>query len=293
MTSQNDTPTPTPIALLGLGRMGQVLARHLLDAGHPLTVWNRTPERAAELVSRGARLAGSPAEAVRGAAVVVTTLFGPDAVREVVVDGDLPFGADAVWVDITTVSPADAAAFAEWARGAGVRYVHSPVIGSLGPAQQRKLGVVLGGEERDRAVALPIVSLWADPDRLWQYDGPGKAAGAKLVANLALAVSMQGLVEALDLGQDSGLDRDEVLATLAGTGLGTIAGMKGDTVRTGSFGDTQFSTDLLVKDIGLMLASSDHPLPALTAAYVALAQAQEAGHGEDDFSVIAEHTRRE
>lgn len=294
MNDQHDhTSTPAPVAFLGLGRMGQVLAQHLLEAGHPLTVWNRTADRADGLVGLGARRADSPADAVRGAAVVVTTLFGPDAVREVVVDGGLPLGADTVWVDVTTVSPADASEFAEWARTAGVRYVHSPVIGSLGPARQRALGVVVGGDQRDRATALPIVALWADPDRLQQYDTPAKAAGAKLVANLALAVSMQGLVEALDLGQDTGLSLDEVLATLAGTGLGTIAGMKGGTVRAGSFAQTQFSTDLLVKDIGLMLRSSAHPLPALTAAYAALARAQDAGQGGADFSVIAEHSRRE
>lgn len=275
------------ISFLGLGRMGRVLAQHILDAGHSVTVWNRTPSRADELVAAGARLAPTASAAVDGADLVVTALFGPAAVRETVIGGDLPFGSDAVWVDITTVSPDDATAFAAWARSAGVRYVHSPVIGSLAPAANRALGVLIGGDADDRAVALPVVSLWADSARLWEFDAPSKAAGGKLIANLALAVSMQGLVEAIDLGHATGLSTEEVLTTLTGTGLGVIAGMKGQTIRARSFAATQFSTDLIVKDIGLMLESADRPLPALVAAYAALTAAQDAGHGDDDFSVVA------
>jgi 3-hydroxyisobutyrate dehydrogenase len=270
--------------------MGRVLATHILDAGHDLTVWNRSPSNAAELVAAGAKFAATAKDAVVGADLVVTALFGPAAVREVVIGGELPVGPETVWVDITTVSPDDADAFAAWARGAGVRYVHSPVIGSLAPAANRSLGVLVGGDPEDRDKALPIVSLWADPSRLWQFDAPTKAAGGKLVANLALAVSMQGLVEGLDLGHASGLSTDEVLMTLTGTGLGMIAGMKGQTIRSRSFDATQFSTDLLVKDIGLMLDAVDRPLPGLVAAYATLIAAQDAGHGDDDFSVIAART---
>lgn len=278
------------VSFLGLGRMGRVLATHILDAGHDLTVWNRSPSNAAELVAAGAKFAATAKDAVVGADLVVTALFGPAAVREVVIGGELPVGPETVWVDITTVSPDDADAFAAWARGAGVRYVHSPVIGSLAPAANRSLGVLVGGDPEDRDKALPIVSLWADPSRLWQFDAPTKAAGGKLVANLALAVSMQGLVEGLDLGHASGLSTDEVLMTLTGTGLGMIAGMKGQTIRSRSFDATQFSTDLLVKDIGLMLDAVDRPLPGLVAAYATLIAAQDAGHGDDDFSVIAART---
>ncbi|KRC49675.1 hypothetical protein ASE16_13280 [Leifsonia sp. Root227] len=275
------------ISFLGLGRMGRVLAQHIVDAGHDVTVWNRTPSRADALVAAGARRAATPADAVAGADLVVTAFFGPSAVREAVLDGELPLSDTTVWVDVTTVSPEDATDFASWARSAGVRYVHSPVIGSLAPAANRSLGVLVGGDAADRAVALPIVSLWADPARLWEFDAPSKAAGGKLVANLALAISMQGLVEAIDLGHATGLSTEEVLTTLTGTGLGVIAGMKGQTIRARSFGDTQFSTDLIVKDIGLMLASADRPLPALVTAYAALTTAQDAGNGDDDFSVIA------
>jgi 3-hydroxyisobutyrate dehydrogenase len=276
------------IAFLGLGRMGSVLAGHLLGAGHTLTVWNRTQSASEPFGKRGAAVAKSAADAVRDADVVFTVLFGPDAVREVIVNGRLSFQAGAVWVDITTVSPSDAAEFTEWAARNGVHYVHSPVIGSLGPARAKKLGVLLGGSPDDTRFVEPLVRLWADPERLWTYDSGEKAAAGKLVANLALAVSMQGLVEALRLGDDGGLSTEEVLTTLKGTGLGWITEMKGQNVISGQFDDTQFSAALLAKDARLMVHSTDHPLPALTAAFEALERAEEAGRGESDFSVIAE-----
>ena len=284
--TSTETPTGTT-AFLGLGRMGRVLAGHLLDAGLDLRVWNRSAGPGQALVDAGATGAGSSAEAVRDADVVFTAFFGPDAVREAVLAADLPFADGAVWVDVTTVSPADAAQFAAWAAAHGVRYVHSPVIGSLGPARNRSLGVLVGGSPDDAERVVPFVSLWADAERLQVLDSAAAAATGKLVANLALAVSFQGLVEAVRLGSSGGLTLEQVLTTLKGTGLGAIAGMKGETVRSGSFGDTQFSTDLLLKDTALMLDTSRYPLPALTAAAAALLTAQRAGHGDEDFSVIA------
>jgi 3-hydroxyisobutyrate dehydrogenase len=279
------------IAFLGLGRMGRILARHVLDDGHDLHVWNRTAGAADELGEAGATVADSAAQAVEGAEVVITALFGPDAVRSVVANGNLPFASDAVWLDITTIAPEDATAMAHWAAGSGVRYVHSPVIGSLAPATNRALGVVIGGEEAAVGRVLPLVRLWADPDRLQRYDDPAKAATGKLVANLALAVGMQGLVEAVTLGGAGGLTTEETLSTLKGTALGMIAGMKGQNVLSGRFDDTQFSADLLAKDARLMVGTSPRPLVALTTALAALQRAQDAGLGDHDFSVIATEAR--
>lgn len=271
------------LAFLGLGRMGRILAGHLVTAGHEVRVWNRSQGADAELVSEGAIAATTPQEAVAGADVVFTALFGPPAVREVVLEG-LDLAPGTTWVDITTVAPSDADDFAAWAQERGVAYVHSPVIGSLAPAAKRALGVLVGGAEAARAV--PYVSLWADPARLQVVPTAAAAATGKLVANLALAVSYQGLVEAVRLGRSGGLDVENVLTILNGTGLGAIAAMKGDNLRTGDFSHTQFSADLLLKDAGLMLHTTDQPLPALTAAAQALLIAQQSGHGDDDFSVI-------
>ncbi|WP_394250310.1 NAD-binding protein [Arthrobacter pityocampae] len=112
------------------------------------------------------------------------------------------------------------------------------------------------------------------------------AATGKLLANLALGVTLQGLVEALRLGRANGLDAAAVLGLLEGTGLGAIAGMKGPSITDGTFGDTQFSADLLAKDARLMLRSTPDPLPAVTALLQSLTEAQRAGAGDDDIAVV-------
>ncbi|HEU4947324.1 MAG TPA: hypothetical protein VFT31_09240 [Kribbella sp.] len=98
---------------------------------------------------------------------------------------------------------------------------------------------------------------------------------------------MQGFVEALRLGQSGGLTTEEVIQSLDKTMLSAVKDVKGENVRTGSYGDTQFSANLLAKDARLMVHTSQLPLPALTAAFASLTDAIQAGHGEDDFSVIA------
>lgn len=274
------------IALLGIGRMGHELGVHLLQAGHDLTVWNRTPAAAERLRDAGATHADSPEAAVQDADVVMTVLFGPDTVREVVLSG-LEVLAEAVWFDVTTVSPEDAREFADYATAAGVRYVHGPVIGSLAPARAGQLGVLLGGAAEDIDVVEPLAALWADAERLRRVATPADAATGKLLANLALGITLQGLVEALRLGKANGLDAAAVLDLLKGTGLGVIAGMKGPVITDGTFGDTQFSADLLAKDARLMLRSTPDPLPAVTAVLQSLTEAQRAGAGDDDIAVIA------
>lgn len=191
-----------------------------------------------------------------------------------------------------TVAPADAQTFAEWAVEHEVRYVHAPVVGSLVPARSRTLGTLLGGAPADREEALAFTALWGDPERVRMFDSPAKAAAAKLVANLAVAVTMQGLVEALRLGHGGGLSTTEILAGLEGTPLAPIVAVKGQTVRSGAFNPAQFSTDALAKDAALMLGTSAGPLPAVEAALGSLSVARAGGLGDHDFSVIAREEAR-
>jgi 3-hydroxyisobutyrate dehydrogenase len=209
-------------------------------------------------------------------------------VREVVLDAGLPFAPSALWIDVTTVAPADAATFAAWAADAEVRYVHSPVIGSLAPARAGRLAVLVGGEPDAAKEAAGIVSLWADPDKLRIVDSAPKAATGKLIANLALAVAMEGVAEALRLGHSNDLSTDEVLETLSLSTLAPLAAVKGDVIRNRSFDDTQFSVDGLLKDTRLMIASSRVPLPAVSTVYEALEDASRDGRGAKDIAVLAE-----
>jgi 3-hydroxyisobutyrate dehydrogenase len=275
------------IAFLGLGRMGREMATHLVADGHDVTVWNRTRGATVPLTELGARAAATASDAVDGAQVVVTALFGPDAVREVVVDAGLPVTRGALWVDVTTISPADATSFDAWATAQGLAYVHAPVIGSLAPARARKLGVLLGAGTPEAVARAQEIVVWADKAKIKTYGSPAKAAAAKLIANLTVALSMQGLVEALRLGHSNDLGTEEVLSTLDLTMFAGMKALKGEMISTGSYGDTQFSADLLAKDIRLMMHSSRYALPAIASVFESLQTAVRAGHGDDDFAVIA------
>jgi 3-hydroxyisobutyrate dehydrogenase len=275
------------IAFLGLGRMGRELVPHLIDAGHSVTVWNRSPEPAETIGRRGAHVAVSAADAVAGADAVVSVLFGPEAVRETLLDPDLAWRRGALWIDVTTVSPEDASGFAERAAALGIRYVASPVVGSLAPARAGTLAVLVGGEHDAVNDAKRIVGLWADQGKLRTFATPAAATAAKLVANLALAISMEALSESFRLGRAAGLTADEVLSTLSLTAVAPLAATKGPLVAAGDYDDAQFTAGALAKDTRLMLATADVPLPAVALVAAELQRAIDAGQGDKDFSVIA------
>ena len=131
-----------------------------------------------------------------------------------------------------------------------------------------------------------VTDLWADPERVFELDSAERAAAGKLAVNLGLAVSMQGLAEAMQVAASAGLAASDVLDLLVKTPLAGIAAAKGATVLSGEYADAQFTVNALVKDIDLML-EADAGLPAVEAARGRLLAAVEAGPGESDFSVIA------
>ena len=270
------------IAFLGTGRMGSELARHVMKS-HEVTVWNRTAQRAQPLVEEGAQLADSPAAAVDGAEVIITSLFGPDDIREVVISENLiPEGV--TWIDTTTVSPEAAREFA----AAVDSYVHAPVVGSLIPARNGELGVYVGTpDDQRREAALEIARPWAGENKLIGVDSAAKAATGKLLANLALSVTAQGVLEALALGEAEGLGEEETLKMLDITGLAFMKNMKAPFIlgeRETAPGD--FTVDALCKDSKLMVDTAKQDLPAVQAAIKNFEHQQELGHGDEDFSSI-------
>ena len=256
------------VAFLGLGRMGTAMARHLLDGGHELVVWNRSPGRAAELVEAGAREASSVRDAVGGADAVVLMLYGPPSVREVLpeVVAGAPDGT--LLVNCTTVAPADAH---EFAQAAALRYVDAPVAGSVAPATEGTLGVLGGAAEQDWEDALPLLHAFGDPDKVRRVGSVGAGSATKLCNNLALGFTIAGVGEALRLGRDLGLDRAALLDVLAGTPLGAMVAYKRPMLDSEDYRETTFSLDLLAKDLDLALSAAESDL-GVTAAVLAAAQ---------------------
>ena len=278
------------VAFLGLGRMGVAMARHVVDAGHELHVWNRTPGRADALVEAGAVEEKTVSDAVAEADAVVLMLFGPDSVREVLPDVLAAAPSGVLVIDSTTIGPEAAREFAAACADAGARYVDAPVAGSVGPATAGKLGVLAGASEQDWADAEPLLQLWGDPERVRRVGAVGAGSALKLVVNQGIGVLAAGLGEALKLGTELGLDRTLVLDVLGQAAYGWTLNQKRDMVDAGDFSGTQFSVDLLAKDLALAVASArDARLDVTSAALAAARSTIAAGHGGEDYAAIIGH----
>ena len=209
------------VGIAGTGKMGSAIARRLLGLNHPVTVWNRTPERAQPLIDLGAARAESPAKLARAVDLVITMLTDAQALDDVYFgpDGLLaqPVG-DQIFVDMSTVMPSKQQEVGSRVAAAGATYLECPVGGSVGPAQEGKLLGFVGGSETALARARSTLDQLC---RRVEYVGPlGAGATMKLAINLPLMVYWQTLGEALSLIQPLGLDPKRVIEIFAETSGG-------------------------------------------------------------------------
>ena len=278
------------VAFLGLGRMGVAMSRHVLTAGHDLHVWNRSPGKAADLVAAGAIEAKTVGDAVADADAVVLMLFGPDSVREVLPDVLAAAPRGVLVIDSTTIGPEAAREFGRLCAECGARYVDAPVAGSVGPATEGTLGVLAGASAQDWADAEPLLQLWGAPPRVRRVGPVGAGSALKLVVNQGIGVLAAGLGETLKLSHELGLDRAMVLDVLAAGAYGWTLNQKRPMVESGDFTGTQFSVDLLAKDLALAVdAARDAELEVTRAALDAARKTIAAGHSGDDYAAIIGH----
>ncbi|MGC4865266.1 NAD(P)-dependent oxidoreductase [Micromonospora sp. DT53] len=265
------------IALLGTGTMGTAIGRRLLTSGHRLTVWNRTSARAAPLVDAGARAAGSPAEAVRDADVVITMLTDAVAVRQTVVDSGaaLALRPGTPVIEMSTIGPGGVAELATLLP-AGVPLVDAPVAGSAEAAETGRLVVLAGGEE---AVVERVAPLLGTLGTVRRCGGSGRGAALKLVLNTALVTAVTAVADALAVADAVGVDRRTALDALA-------TGPLGGAVARATTTDAAFAATLAAKDARLALdVLGDAPAPLLRAAASALAAAR---HPEGDIARLTD-----
>ena len=260
------------VAFLGTGIMGAPMARHLAGAGHEVRAWNRTPEKAEGL---GASVAGSPAEAVEGADVVVTMLSDGPAVAQVM-DG-ITLRDDQLWWQASTVG-------VDWIARLGDRLVDGPVLGTRQPAEDGKLTVLVSGPGRDQLadvfepVSVKVVDLGKEI---------GTGTRMKLVLNTWVLALVEGLAETIALAEGLQIDPQQFLDIITGGLMDTpYAHMKGKQMIERSF-PPSFPLALAAKDAGLVAdaareAGLDLPLPGLIRDQ--MGKAVEAGHGEEDLA---------
>ena len=275
------------IAFLGLGMMGSRMAARLLEAGHELAVWNRTPARAAPLVELGATAASSPAQAAADAEFVITMLAAPDALEEVVFgDAGLAQGLrpGQLLIDMSTVGP-DADVSMAGRLPQGVSSVDAPVRGSIAEAEAGRLHVFVGAGDTDFARARPILAVFGD---VRHTGGPGSGQAMKLVVNLVLGASMVVLGEALALGASLALPKEMVLDVLSDSPIAPAVAAKRANIESGRYGPA-FALRLAEKDLKLVTdaATGDNrDLKVARATLEWLEEASRRGAGDLDFSAV-------
>ena len=243
------------VAFVGLGAMGYPMARHLVAAGHSVTVFNRTPERAQRWQDQyGGAVAATPAEAAEGQDAVMLCVGNDDDVREVAcgthgVLRALPRGS--LVIDHTTTSQALAIAVAREAASFGVDFLDAPVSGGQIGAETGALTIMVGANEDTYGVAEPLMACYAKSMRL--MGGVGSGQLTKMVNQICIAGLLQGLSEGLHFAERAGLDVAGAVEVIAqGAAQSWQMNNRANTMIAGDF-DFGFAVDWMRKDLGIAI----------------------------------------
>ena len=293
-----DSITPRKLAFLGLGVMGYPMAGHLQRAGHSVTVYNRTANKAAQWVAEyggygggGGNSAETPLAAAADADIVFACVGNDNDLRSVVL-GDTGALAGmkpgAIFCDHTTASASVARELSATAAARGLHFIDAPVSGGNLGAINGALTVMCGGQAEAFATLQPVAMAFSKAVTLLGESGAGQLA--KMVNQIAIAGLVQGLSEAIAFGEKAGLDMKAVLGVIGkGAAQSWQLDNRGPTMIDGKF-DFGFAVDWMRKDLGLVLDESKRngarlPVTALVDQFYADLQAQ-GGSRQDTSSLI-------
>lgn len=285
------------ISYLGLGTMGSGMAANLLKAGYELTVWNRSVEKCEPFARKGARVADTPAEAVREADLVMYSLSNDEAVEEVVfaAEGILSgIKEGQVAVDMSTVRPAMSLREHKAYTKRGVDFLDAPVFGSKSEAVEARLWIMAAG---DKAIYEKVKPVLEHLGQTVHYFGKnGNAAAMKLVGNLIVALEMEALAEGLLLAQRAGLDLDTVMEIVKVADFRSpLLVSNGQNILKRDF-SPNFALKLMLKDAGLIerfAEDLESPIPALQVVTENLESAVRLGFGRENASALIKALEKE
>src|SRR6476646_9260324 len=284
------------VAVIGLGTMGAPMAGHLLDAGHEVTVHNRTRERELPLAERGAARAATPAEAAAGADAVLicvsdtpdleAVLFGDDGVAQ-------GLAAGGTVVDCSTVSPSATAELAQRLAAQGIGLVDAPVSGGSEGAQNGTLTIFVGGSPEHVERAQPILEAFGK--RITHLGPSGAGQMAKAVNQVMIAGTYATVGEGIALAAAAGLPLPQLLEALGGGAAASwvLANRAGNMV-SDSY-PLGFKVALHRKDVAIALAEAERLGVRADVSELVLREEDElidAGHGDEDVSALARIARR-
>ncbi len=280
------------VGYVGLGVMGSGIAKRLLDAGHAVTGWNRTREKAQPLLDSGMRWGDTPREVAERSEIVFTMVTNTAAVRAVTdgPDGILAgLAPGKVYVDQSTASPDNTRALAARVTEAGADMLDAPVSGSVITLEQRKLSVMVGGDESVFARVLPVLE--AIGPKVFHVGPNGAAVTIKIASNLQLAVQMLAFSEGVLLAEKSGIPRAKAVEVLLGTVIASpMITYRGPFV-LGQPDEAWFNVNMMQKDMILALELGrqlDVPLPTTATTNELLTAARGMGLEKKDFSILFE-----
>lgn len=285
---------PRNIGFIGLGLMGRPMALNLLKAGHHLTVWNRTPARAQELVSAGARLAKTPHEAAAASDLLITIVSDPPALESVLWGSDeqrngalAALKPGSIYIDSSTVSPALAKRIAEACRKGGVRFLDAPVTGGDWGAREGNLVFMIGGDAETLKEAEPILGMMG---KKWFHLGPnGAGQTVKLAMNALLALEVGAMAEALALVTRAGLSGEQLVEVMqASMARAGVLDVKSPLMLKGDY-KPSFPLRLMHKDLSLALELANQlgvPLPTTAVAREVYNAVQGEAKEDLDYSAV-------
>lgn len=286
---------PLAVSVVGLGNMGTAIAERVLDAGYALSVFNRSPGRAAALLERGATGLASAMEALAGSDVCVTSLADDDAVDAAVCgpDGVLA-GArpGTILVETSTISVAASERIEREAAAAEVHYLRTPVSGNPAAVRSGNAAIVVSGPTDVAARCEALLAAIAPTVR---YVGEGdRARILKLVLQVVIGGTAELLAEALVLGEEAGVDRQTLLEVIGASVVGSrFVDYKTQPLLQDDYSAT-FTTSMLVKDVDLVLDLAHDTgveLPLTNELRTLLEDACADGHADQDFISLLLHLR--
>ncbi|SAI01988.1 3-hydroxyisobutyrate dehydrogenase [Bordetella ansorpii] len=291
------------IAFIGLGNMGAPMAQNLIKAGHALTVFDLVPAAVRTLTDAGARAAGSAAEAVAGAEIVITMLPASKHVEGLYLGEDLlaRIQPPTLVIDCSTIAPDSARKVGAAAQARGLDMVDAPVSGGTGGAVAGTLTFIVGGADQALARARPVLEQMGK--NIFHAGPSGAGQVAKICNNMLLGILMAGTSEALALGVANGLDPkvlSDIIAKSSGRNWATELYNPWPEVMPNAPASKDyaggFGTDLMLKDLGLaaeaaLSARAATPLGELARNLYAL-HSQGGSGGLDFSSIVRLYTRK-
>ncbi len=273
------------VAFLGLGAMGSRMAARLLQAGHQVSVWNRSPSAAEALAEAGAHVAATPHDAAQGADFVIAMLRDDEASQQVWLapnTGALAAMREgAIAIESSTLSRHWIAELGSAVLAFGVQFLEAPVSGSRPQAEAGQLVYFLGGDE---ATAQAAESLLSTMGCAIHYVGPlGSGAMTKLATNALLGIQVTALAELIGILQHAGVNADRVIQAMAATVVcSPFAKRAADGMLAANF-TPQFPVELVAKDFGYVLAAagSAESAPTIAAALQVFTAAEQRGWGDE------------